>query len=852
MVNLTIDNKNINVESGKTILEAASELGIYIPVLCSHPDLKPFQSIELSPFIYQGEIKIENDQGAKIEDIRGCGVCLVMDERSGTLLASCKTPVEEGMKISSTDESVLKRRRENLSKIMADHPHSCLTCAQREGCIPMTDVCPGSVVFNERCCALLGKCEIQKVADYVGIAPETQRYQFKNLPIVQDSPLFNYNFNLCIGCGRCVRVCQQVKGVYALGAVISNGKLKIGTTIGPHLLDSECKFCGSCVEVCPTGAIMDKKSPRLSDLCDLVPCKTACPGEVNIPQYLRLVSDGKLEDAAAIISSKLTLPGVLGKVCFHPCETNCRRNELNISTDAESDSINVRWIKDYAIVHTHLAKPSAPKNTTGKKVAVVGGGPAGLTAAYNLYLKGHSVDLYEKEDDIGGLIKFGIPRYRLSADVIEKDLSRIKSTNINFHFNKSLGKDLSLDNILNNGADAVYLAVGLTKSRFLPNFDSSNGNIKYGVEFLNDASKNKLTDDYFKSKSVVVIGGGNVAIDAARTALRYKADSVEIICLEQFNEMPAYSHEIKEALEEGIKIRNGWGISNLKNNNDGTNEIFLKKCLNVFDEKGRFSPTYDETSNESVTCHNVIISIGQEAGNDFKDDKIIQKLMVKGLIKVNNDTYETSVKGIYAGGDIVSGPASVIDAVGAGRNAARHIDLYLGGNGEIDDEGSLNNEYNMYIGRTNGFNSQKRQNANLVSAENRKENFSPVEITYCDLDAVKEAGRCLQCDLRLHIRHNPTPPKEEYLTFDEINMVQLPEQEGVIQLLDNHKEIMVIKGTENIRETIKEMLGGGKEYSYFIYDLDPMYTKRESELIQQYLQKHGKLPDSGDDLDDLF
>jgi len=236
----------------------------------------------------------------------------------------------------------------------------------------------------------------------------------------------------------------------------------------------------------------------------------------------------------------------------------------------------------------------------------------------------------------------------------------------------------------------------------LPNLSNLNGTLRYGVEFLNEASKNKFSHDYFKSKSVVVIGGGNVAIDAARTALRYKAESVEIICLEQFDEMPAYAHEIKEALDEGIKIKNGWGISDILEKSSDSKEISLKKCIRVFDEKGNFSPTYDENVNEHQVCSDIIISIGQQSGDEFKNDEIIQKLMFRGLIKVNQNTCETSVKGIFAGGDIVSGPASVIDAVGAGRNAARNIDLYLGGDGNIDDESSLNNDYNMYIGRTNG------------------------------------------------------------------------------------------------------------------------------------------------------
>ncbi|MGA2296406.1 MAG: FAD-dependent oxidoreductase, partial [FCB group bacterium] len=665
-ISIIIDDKELTVSSGLTVLEAARENDIYIPVLCSHPDLKPFQTVELAPFLYQGNTRIKNDPDGKIENVKGCGICVVMDESNSKFIPSCKTMVESGMNIFTNSEPVQKKRRENLAKILANHPHSCLTCSQREGCIPMTDVCPGNVIFNERCCELLGQCEIQKIADFVGIAQETQRYQFRNLPVVNENPFLKFDYNLCINCGRCVRVCQQVKGVYALGAVISNGELNIGTTNGPFLIDSECKFCSSCVEVCPTGAIQDKKSPRLKDLQDLVPCKAGCPGEVDIPQYLRLVSEGKIEDAAEVIGSKLPLPGVLGKVCFHPCETNCRRNEIIGGTDNDFNSINIRWIKDYAIVHSNLEKSKMLSAPTGKKVAVIGSGPTGLTAAYFLALKGHSVDLYEKENNIGGLIRYGIPKYRLPQDVVEKDLNRIKSVGINFIYNKCLGKDFTLASLKESGADAVFIAVGLGKSKYLKFNETNEKNIYYGIEFLNSSAKNKFNKSHFKSRSVVVIGGGNVAIDAARSAIRYEADNVQVICLEQFDEMPAYPHEVQEALEEGIIIKTGWGISEIKDADNNLKEIILKKCTRVFDDKGVFSPEYDETVNEKVICNDIIVCIGQEVGDDFINDEQIKKLFVHGLIKVNKDTYETESKGIFAAGDIVLGPASVIDAVGTG------------------------------------------------------------------------------------------------------------------------------------------------------------------------------------------
>jgi hypothetical protein len=218
-----------------------------------------------------------------------------------------------------------------------------------------------------------------------------------------------------------------------------------------------------------------------------------------------------------------------------------------------------------------------------------------------------------------------------------------------------------------------------------------------------------------------------------------------------------------------------------------------------------------------------------------------------GIIEVNRDTLETGLSGIFAGGDIVSGPASVIDAVGHGRKAARSIDRFLGGDGIIDYDEELHKDNEMFIGREDGFCLLERENAAYVNADKRKLNFDPFELTYDNETASKEAARCLKCDLRLIVRHNPFPP-EKFLKFTAENIQMVPSEEGVIQLLDDKKEVYHIKGTDNMKETFLEKLDDNEKASYFIYEADPMFTKRESELLQQYLQKHGKMPDSGDDL----
>ncbi len=853
MIHLTIDNIEIEVPEEITILEAARSADIYIPTICSHPDLPPFHSLELSDVIYQSEKKFTNEPDATIEPISGCGLCIIAMEGEEELISSCRTVVKDGMKITSNNENIRKQRQQNLIPILAIHPHSCLTCSQREGCIPLTDICPGNVPVEERCCELLGNCELEKVVDYVGIAPETPRYKFSNLPKITSDPLFNRDYNLCISCGRCVRVCQHVKGVYALGGVINEGRLIIGSVNGPKLYEAECKFCGSCVEVCPTGALQDKEKVRLKEFSDLVPCRAACPGEVNIPLYLRLVSQGKVQEAAEVIASRLTFPSVLGKICFHPCEVGCKRNEFSEFLTEEVDPVNIRMIKDFAMSNSILLPLEKATKKTGKKAAVIGSGPAGLTAAYFLALKGHSVTVYEKEEKPGGMLRYGIPRYRLPIDILEKDINRIFESGVELKTNITIGGDTTIDSIKNNGADVVFISTGLTKSKSIPVKDDDLKQIKYGVEFLNSVAGNNLDSDYFKSKSVIVIGGGNVATDAARTSIRLKAEKVTIVCLEQKDEMPAYKVEIKEAEEEGIEIINGWGIDDIGKSNKAINliEAKLKKCTSVLDNKGNFAPTYDESTTDSISGDEIIICIGQEADVAFLNEEFKHSVFSNGLVKVNPETLETNIKGIFAGGDIISGPASVIDAIGHGRKAAKSIDKFLGGDGKIDPEKDLHSKNEMFIGREYGFSFLEREKVTYIEAETRKLNFDSFELTYEEDTAKKEGSRCLKCDLRLILRHNPLPP-EKFLKFIEDYIETVPPEEGVIQLLNDKKEIYHIKGSDNMKETLLEKLNNGENATYFIYEADPMFTKRESELLQQYLQKHGKLPDSGDDLDDLY
>jgi NADPH-dependent glutamate synthase beta subunit-like oxidoreductase len=850
MINLTIDNQNVIVPEGTSILDAAKSAGIYIPVLCHFPGLPPFKDIELSEYIYQGNRKIENDSGLTIDSVKGCGICKVHVEGREKPVKSCKNKVENGMIIQTDSDYLKNARRQKLIRYIANHPHACLICSQREGCIPLTDVCASNVTMDERCCALLGKCELQRLTEYVGIAAETPGYKFRDLPKIIEDPLFIRDYNLCVSCGRCVRVCQSVKGVYALGAVIKDGELVVGTVNGPMLNDAACKFCGSCVEVCPTGAIQDKTKPRVTEESELVPCKSSCPGEVDIPLYLRLIAERKYQESGEVISSALPMPSVLGKICFHPCEVECRRGAIS----GKNDSASIRLLKDFAMSRYEPPPVVETATSTGKSVAVIGGGPAGLSAAYFLALKGHAVTIYEAKSELGGMLRYGIPRYRLPADILDKDIKQILRTGITVKTGTVLGADIAVQEIMESGTDAVFLALGLPNSKSLPVSGTDLENVLNGMEFLSKIASSEMPDEYFKSKSVVVIGGGNVAFDAARSALRLHAGNVTIVCLEQRNEMPAYKSEIGEAEKEGIVIRNGWGTSSFENSSQNKDEIdiALVKCTAVFDNEGRFYPVYDDSEREIISADYVIICIGQEvdSGSFVIDEALFDS--ATGAIKVNKETLETDVPGVFAGGDIVTGPQSVIDAVGAGRKAARSIDRLLGGDGIIERDYSFEDKPGLFIGRDNGFTGKKRVSPSVVDADKRKSGFIPVEETLSEEAAVAEAARCLRCDLRLCFDFNPSPP-DKFTKFCIENIEDVQESAGVIQLIDDNKEVFVIKGCENVKQTLLDMISGGKNAAFFTFEYDPMFTKRESELMQQYMQKHGKMPtDEEDDLDDLF
>jgi NADPH-dependent glutamate synthase beta subunit-like oxidoreductase len=837
MITMTIDGSAVAAERNDTILEAAKRAEIYIPTLCHHPDLRAGKGLKPLDAVFRGGARLENDPARTPKEgiENGCGLCAVEDGHTGELVPACTTLVREGMRVITDSDKVKQRRQEKPARILADHPHACLTCAQKEGC-PRSQ-CSLNVPENERCCPQLGVCELEKVADYVGIAHSTGKWIPTTQPVMEDEPLFLRDYNLCIGCTRCVRACRDLRGVEAIGFVFDReGSVRVGS-VAPTLKESGCKFCTACVEVCPTGAIRDlgmKNKPE-----DLLPCVDACPAGIDIPRYLRLLAEGKVSEALCVIREKVPLPGILGRVCVRPCEAVCRRGTVN---EPVSICALKRFAADFGGDGWKASGSTAPD--TGKKIAVVGAGPAGLTAAFHLRKRGHEVTLYDANDKPGGMMRYGIPSFRLPESVLDREISDVLALGIDYRPNCRIGEDLTLAG-LKRDFDAVFIAVGARLSRRIPMEGSGLPEVIWGTDFLREVN---LGGDFSLSGKVVVIGGGAVAIDVSMTARRLGADEVHIVCLEDRDEMPANSREIEEAEEEGVLITNCWGPLEVVERDRGVHGVHFKRCVCVFDGEGEFNPTFDDECAMGIEADTIIPAVGQQTDLGFARDAGIE--LKQGLVKVDEKTLQTSVEGIFAGGDAVLFPGAIIHAIAAGRKAASQIDKYLGGSGDIDETLTRISRPDHKLGREEGF-AYKPRFSTLKRDLSERTGFEEVDLGFGDREAVLEAARCLQCDLRLAMSKVVMPP-ERILAFTVEDVERVPAAEGAVRLMDGEKKPIVIKGTEDMRAFLLDRLDSNEDAKYFDFEEDPMFSKRESELVQQHLRKYGEMPGAGGDDDDLF
>jgi len=557
-------------------------------------------------------------------------------------------------------------------------------------------------------------------------------------------------FRTCEQCGCCSSACPITgKNNFNVRRIVRHIELDLGEDIANTPQPWACTTCGRCETVCPNGiAILDIIRPlRAMGPDDFIPedtppCAAACPAGIDVPGYVRLIAQGRPAEAYKLILEKVPFPGILGRVCMHPCETQCRRGEVN-------QPIAICALKRYAADRADGAFQVAAqvKANTGHKVAVIGAGPAGLSAGFYLRKKGHEVTVFDSMPKPGGMMRYGIPFYRLPEDVLEKEINQILSTGIKLETNKTLGKDFTLEDLKAQSFEAMFIATGLQESRKITIEGSDLPDVFWGVDFLRDVSEGK---EVRLKKRVFVVGGGNVAVDVALTALRVGANEVTMACLESREEMPASQWEIEQALEEGVRILPSWGPQRIIGENGRIKAVELVRCTSVFDEKGAFCPAFEDLK-ETVEVDQVILAIGQAADLSFLSGSGRMNCE-RGLITVNPESQETGMPGTFAGGDVGKGPGAIIDAIAAGRRAAVAMDKFLGGDGLISETFAEQPVTEPYTGaRERGFADLLRGETPHLAMDERKNNFREVDLCFEDEQAVREAKRCLQCDLEIRM-----------------------------------------------------------------------------------------------------
>ena len=470
------------------------------------------------------------------------------------------------------------------------------------------------------------------------------------------------------------------------------------------------------------------------------PCENACPANVNVPGYMALISSGRFIDAYDLIRQENPMPSICGRICTHPCEKKCRRGTVD---DPLAICDLKRFVADYAFKNQgeRIEKPSAPQN--GRKVGVIGAGPSGLTCAYYLSRLGYEVNVYDRASVAGGVLNYGIPEYRLPAAVIDREVREMQKSGFRIHLNTEIGKDMSFEQLRADN-DAVYIAIGTQ----LPQKAGVEGEelegVIGGLDFLKN---NALYHKYdFTGKKVAVIGGGNTAIDSARTALRLGADHVYLVYRRARGDMPANESEIREALEEGIDLNQL--ASPVRFVDDGSGKVCAMECvrrkISNFDNHGRRNNTAIEGSEFSLDVDVVITAVSQKSDFPFiRTDAI--SITPWGTLVVDPDTKMTTTAGVFAGGDIARGSDVAIRAIADGKTAAASIDKFLGGTGVLDKGREIDIPE---IIDTDTVTEHSRFEMDYLPLKERCNSFNEVVLGYHKLNAIAESMRCLHCDRR--------------------------------------------------------------------------------------------------------
>ena len=534
----------------------------------------------------------------------------------------------------------------------------------------------------------------------------------------------------------------------------------------------KCVACGECVENCPVNAlklgqkictktpIKEKQRPLPYDTewgpdkwnpdyrinrqvvvdTGTSPCKAECPAHIGIQGYIKLASQGRYTEALKLIKYENPFPAVCGRICPRKCESACTRGDID-------DPIAIDDIKKFiAEQDLNMDYRYIPriKHEYGNKIAVIGSGPCGLSCAFYLAIDGYKVTVFEKQKAPGGMLTLGIPSFRLEKDVVNAEIDILKELGVEFKTGVEVGKDVSLNDLRKEGFEAFYIAIGAQSGRNLGIEGEDTEGVITGVDFL---GKINLNEDMKIEGKTIVIGGGNVAIDVARTAERVGTSQVDMYCLESRKEMPALDEEIEEALSEGININNSWGPKRICTENGHVTGVEFKKCISVLDENGRFNPKFDENETKIVEANNVLISVGQamDWGNLVVDSKI--ELNPNKTIKVNLDTYQTHEEDVFAGGDALTGPRFAIDAIALGKEGAISIHRYVQP-GQSLTIGRTKRAYRAFDKENlnlEGYDHIPRQKLSHVDGSKSKKTFKDLRNTFTEEQIKRETERCLGC-----------------------------------------------------------------------------------------------------------
>ncbi len=540
------------------------------------------------------------------------------------------------------------------------------------------------------------------------------------------------------------------------------GNFKVKILKKPRYIDLEkCSGCGDCVTACPVELRNEfeeglskrkatfKRYPQAIPGAFAItkearpPCKLTCPAGCNGQGYIALISKGKYLEALNHIKQWIPLPASVGRICHHPCEQQCNRGEID-------EPLGIAPLKAFAadIVRQKRQEGALPPeekpaiDPAKPKVAVVGSGPSGLACAYDLIKHGYPVTIFEAASKPGGQLQWAIPPYRLPKEKLAEDVNDIVNLGIELKLNTPIDGKYSLSKLKSEGFRAIYLAIGTQKSRGLtiPGIESSG--VLLALDFLKDVNLGKKVS---LGKRVVVVGGGNVAMDVARSARRLGAVDVKMVCLESRPEMPAHIWEIAEAEEEGIQINNSWGPQEIIAGEGRVTGIIFQKCTSVYDSEKRFNPTYNPDLTTKFECDNVIIAIGQATDLSVLPENTRIKTSRGGLIITDPVTLATDEAGVFAGGDVVSGPKSAVEAIAHGHEAAISIERYLSGLDLKRDRIKIKEDpAPIPEGKHPRI---QRVKLRTIPMEQRLSTFTEMNIMYSEEEAKAESNRCLNCGL---------------------------------------------------------------------------------------------------------